>query len=280
MSVPVTDQELAAVVEELSPVTSVLQRLLAVLRDPLSEVSDISKLVRVDTALAAQILRLANSPFYGLTEQVASVDQAIQHVGVNEITRLVTSLGSRQLFQRALTRYKLPPHLLWTHTLAVAVGAEIVAERLLGDVEVSYLAGMLHALGYVALDGVAAARNLGPRPPNMPVLEWERGNFDADNAATAARVLHHWKFPSPIIEAVAARYVEPTVETIVQPGGVLYTASFLAERVPAGLPPEAGLFEVPMKPLEAFLVRPAEIRDFEFTLRDRLSRLRSMLNLA
>jgi HD-like signal output (HDOD) protein len=279
MSVSVTDQELAVVVEQLPPVSSVMQRLLSVLRDPLSEVSDISKLVRVDTALAAQILRLANSPFYGLAEQVASVDQAIQHVGVNEITRLITTLSARQLFQKALTRYKLAPHLVWTHTLAVAVGAEVVAERIFGDVEITYLAGMLHTIGFVALDGVATTRNLGPRRPDVPLLEWEKENFAATNAEIAARVLHHWNFPAAIVEAVGARYAEPTVESIVQPAGLLYAASYFAERVPAGLPPEAGMFTAPTKALEAFMVRPAEMRELEFAIRDKLSRLRSMLNL-
>jgi HD-like signal output (HDOD) protein len=279
MTDAISDQELSEVVEQLPPVSSVMQRLLSVLADPLSEVSDIAKLVRVDTALSAQILRLANSPHYGLAEQVTSIDQAIQHVGVNEITRLVTTLGARQLFQKALTRYKLPPHLVWTHTLAVAVGCEIVAQRLMGDLDASYLAGILHTVGYVALDGVAAARNLGPRPPSVPLREWEEAHFGADNAAVAARVLQFWKFPATLVEAVGDRYKEPTIESIVQPAGVLYTASFLAERVPAGLPPEAGMFEVPTKALESYLVRPPEVKEFEYTLRDRLSRLRTMLNL-
>ncbi len=279
MSVPVTDQELAAVVDQLPPVSSVMQRLLSVLRDPLSEVADISKLVRVDTALAAQILRLANSPFYGLTEQVASVDQAIQHVGVNEITRLISTISARQLFQKALTRYKIAPHLMWTHTLAVAVGGEVMAERLFGDVEIAYLTGMLHGIGFVALDGVATTRNLGPRRPDVPLLEWERDHFGSDNAAIAGRVLHHWNFPALIVEAVTARYQAPDNETIAQPAGLLYTASYFAERVPAGLPPEAGLFTAPTKALESGLVRAAEMRELEFAIRDKLSRLRSMLNL-
>lgn len=278
---PLTDQELAQVVDQLPPVTSVMQRLLAVLQDPFSEVADISRLVRVDTALTAQILRVANDPRYGLTGQVASIDQAIQIVGVNEITRLVTALGARQPVQRrTLTRYKLPPHRVWMHTLAVAVGAEIVAARLLGDAETAYLAGMLHTIGFVALDGIAARNNVPPRSPQVPLLEWEQQQFGTDNAETAARVLHHWNLPPAIVQGVGSRYQPPNNETIVEPGGLLYLASYLAERVPAGLPPEAGLFEIPTRALEAFIVRPAEVRDFEFTLRDRLSRLRTMLNLA
>jgi HD-like signal output (HDOD) protein len=280
MTEPVTDQELAAVVEQLPPVATVIQRLLAVLRDPLSEVADITRLVLIDTTLAAQILRLANSPHYGLSEQVSSVDQAIQHVGVNEITRLVTMLGARQLFQRALTRYKIAPHLMWQHSLAVAIGAEIVAQRLFGDTEIAYLAGVLHGIGFVALDGIAAARNLGPRPAKTPLLQWEQENFGTDNAAIAARVLHYWQFPTAIADAVGARYVAPTTETIVETAGVLYTASFLAERIPAGLPPEAGLFSAPIEALEAFIVRAPEMRDFEFAVRQKLSRVRAMLNLA
>jgi HD-like signal output (HDOD) protein len=277
---PVTDQELSALVEQMPPVATVIQRLLAVLRDPLSEVSDIARLVLVDTTLATQVLRLANSPHYGLEKQVSSIDQAIQHVGVNEITRLATTLSARQLFQRPLTRYKLTPHLMWHHTLAVAVGAEIVAQRLFGDTETAYLAGLLHGIGFIALDGVAAARNLAPRPAKKPLLEWERETFGTDNAATAARLLHHWGFPPAIAQAVGNRYEVPNMETIAEPGGLLYTASFLAETIPAGLPPEAGLFFAPTKALEAFIVRPAEIRDFEFAVRQKLSRLRTMLNLA
>jgi hypothetical protein len=138
---------------------------------------------------------------------------------------------------------------------------------------------MLHTIGFVALDGVATTRNLGPRRPDVPLLEWEKENFAATNAEIAARVLHHWNFPAAIVEAVGARYAEPTVESIVQPAGLLYAASYFAERVPAGLPPEAGMFTAPTTALEAFMVRPAEMRELEFAIRDKLSRLRSMLNL-
>jgi HD-like signal output (HDOD) protein len=276
---PLSDKELADAVDQLPPVVSVMWRLLGVLRDPDSDVDNIARLVRVDTALAAQVLRLANSPHYGLVERVASVEAAIQHIGINETTRLVTTLSSREVFTRALARYSVSASLLWQHTLAVAVGAEAVAEHFGNDGGLAYIAGLLHPIGLVALDSVGTARNLPARSGGGTVLEWEQAQFGGNNASVAARVLLYWCFPADLVASVAARYEPPTAETAAQAGRELFLASAFAERVPAGLPVENGLFRLPAELLEEIGLGPERYSELALIVQQRLTHMRALLGL-
>jgi HD-like signal output (HDOD) protein len=282
MSSPVlvSDQELAAAVDKLPPVGAVMQRLLTVLQDTDSSVEDVAVLVRVDTALATQVLRLANSAYFGLVERVSTVEEGIQHIGMTQVQRLVTALGGRRLFERPLDHYVISAPLLWHHTLAVAVGSEVVASRLEAEDSIAYLAGILHAIGIVALDSVAAARGLAPRDPAVPLLDWERETFGIDNAVAAERVLHYWKFPEALRRSVAGRYQPPTAETAKSPAGVLHLACCLAERTAAGLAPEGGLFRLTDGVLAATGMNEEQFAALEPELRYQLSRTRALLRLA
>lgn len=257
-----------------------MQRLLEVLKDPDSSVEDVAALVRVDTALATQILRLANSAYFGLVERVSTIEEGVQHIGMTQVQRLITSLGGLRLFERNLDRYVITSQVLWHHTLAVAVGSEVIAARLDADDSIAYLAGILHTIGMVALDSVAAARGIAPRDPGVPLLDWERENFGIDNAAAAARVLQYWKFPEVLRSAVGGRYAPPTKDTVQEPASVLYLACCLAERIESGLAPEGGLFRLTPDVLEAARTSEAQFEGLETDLRHQLARTRSLLRLA
>jgi HD-like signal output (HDOD) protein len=277
--VSISDQELSQSVDQLPPVVSVIRRLLAVMRDPNSEVGDIARLVRADTAIAAQTLRLANSPHFGLHERVGSVEEAIQHVGINEITRMVSALGARQVVSRELPVYRLSASLHWQHALAVAAAGEQVAARYALNADVVYLAGLLHTVGLVALNNIAVARGLPARPENMPLREWEQEQFGAENPEVAARVMRGWNFPEELAQAVATRYTVPKRESMGRPGAALFLASLIAEKIPAGLPVEQGIFQLSAEQTAALGLGGSGLGDLELSSMQLFSRVRAMLNL-
>lgn len=278
MSATISDQELSQSVDQLPPVVSVLRRLLAVMRDPNSDINDIARLVRADTALAVQTLRLANSPHYGLHERVGTVEEAIQHVGINEVMRLVSALGTRQVVSRELAIYRVSSSLHWQHALAVAVAGEKVAERYLLDGGAIYLSGLLHTVGMVAINAVATVRGLPARPEAMPLREWERATFGAENPEIAARVMRVWNFPEDLVATVAARYTTPAPGSLTHPGTSLFLASAIAEKIPAGLPVEQGIFQLSREQLAAIGLGTDGLLDLEFSSLQLFSRVRAMLN--
>lgn len=277
---PLSETELAAAIAELPPVSAVLQRILTVLRDPHSDLDDIARLVRAETALAAQVVRLANSVHFGLSTPVNSVDEAIQQLGFGEINRLVCALGSKQLFLRPLKNYGVTAQALWEHTLAVAVCAEVLAGYTKADRSTAYLAGILHPVGLVALDRASSARGLAARAEGTSLPDWEHAQFGGDNAGVAARVLRAWKFPDSLLAAVSGRYVPGAAGDQIAAASVLHVASCLAERLGAGLAPEKGLFPASADRIAAAGLHWDDFADAEMEATQQLERTRALLNLA
>ena len=278
MTTPVTEQELRAAIADLPPVSAVIQRILVVLQDPRSDVDDVARLVRTETALAAQVLRLANSAIYGLPERVASIHEAVQHLGILEVQRMVTALGSRQLFLRPLLAYGVLADTLWEHALAVAVGSETCARYAGADRGHAYLTGILHSVGFVALDRVAAARHIAPRGRDVAVDVWEREQFGTDNAAVAAQVLRFWEFPESVTEIVSARY-HPEKSGAPE-AALLHLGSVVADRLGVGLAAEKGLFRAPAELILAAGVPLEDFSEAELDARQALDRARALLRLA
>jgi len=274
----VTDQEIFDAANRLPPIATVLRRLLAVLQDPNSDIEDISKLIRVDAALTAQVLRVANSPMYGRPERVETVEEAIQQIGLNEVSQLASSLSARQVTSRELKYYRVSQPQLWTHILAVAIGAEVMAARFLADPAIAYIAGLLHTVGLGTLDLVAVERRIPLRPPNLSLLDWEQRNFGDNNSEIGARILKSWSFPADIVDAVASRYTEPTAKTLFAAGSGMYLASCIAEKIPAGLPFEKGIFLSPYQ-LEEIGFSKDELADLKLEIAQKLSRMQAMMNL-
>ena len=248
------------------------------MRDPNSDLADIARLIRADTALAAQTLRLANSPHFGLHERVGSVEEAIQHVGLNEIMRMVSALGARPVVSRDLPVYRISAGLHWQHALAVAIAGEQAAARYAIDGGAIYLAGLLHTVGMVAMNRIALERALPARPEGMPVREWEQVHFGAENPEIAARVMRAWNFPEDLAGTVAARYTVPTRASLGHPGSVLFLASAIAERIPAGLPVEQGIFQLSPEQLSEIGLGTTGMSDLELSSLQLFSRVRALLN--
>jgi len=277
---PVNDAELNAAIADLPAVSAVMQRILAVLADPHSDLTDIGRLIRSETALSAQVVRMANSAFYGLPEPVGSIEEAIQRLGFSEVNRLVGTLSSLQLFQRPFAKIGLTPDGLWQHALAVAVSAETVSGYIRIDRGMAYLAGILHPVGLLALDRIAATRQLSARGADEKLLDWEQRHFGCDNAVVAARVLRAWKFPDTLAATVAGRYVPAASGDQIRAASMLHIASCLAEKLGAGLAPEKGIFLPVADRIAAAGLQLDEFGEAEIEAGQNLQRTRAMLKLA
>jgi len=280
MATPISDAEIAAAVASLPPVSAVMQRILKILRDPHAPLEDIARLVRAETALAAQVLRMANSAFFALPTPAASIDEAIQRLGIAEINRLVTVLGSRQLFLNPLHAYGISADVLWEHTLTVAVCAETLALYAETDRNSAHLAGVLHPVGMVALERVAASRRMPARRPEEPIPLWEAAVFGTDNAAVAARVLRHWDFPASLAIVVAGRYTIPAGGGEGAAGAsLLHLASLLAEKIGGGLAGEKGRFSLSPEKLAASGVPWDAFSEAQVEAGQNLERTRALLQI-
>jgi HD-like signal output (HDOD) protein len=85
-------------VQDLPTLPEVYQRLVAVLDDPRSLVWDAERVVRQDPPVTAKILRLVNSPLYGLRSPVTTIAQAVRTIGYDALKQLVLTTSVVSLF--------------------------------------------------------------------------------------------------------------------------------------------------------------------------------------
>ena len=167
----------------------------------------ISKLIGSDPALSAKILRLTNSPMYGLKCQVRTVSHAICLLGLSAVRPLALSFslvkGLQTRDKKALTWY-------WKRSLLSAVAArELAAATNYRLGEEAFLGALLQDIGVLALRQLASADYLALARPGIhheALIEGERALFGEDHASLGAWLAERWKLPPSLCAAIAGSH--------------------------------------------------------------------------
>jgi HD-like signal output (HDOD) protein len=203
---PTKNEFLAAIaeIEQLSPAPRVLCRALPLLRDPNCDLRDVVELIKVDTALTADIIRGANSAFYGAGDQVSSLDRAVQKIGLRESFRLLNLAVTHIFAARDLGSYGISADEFWAESLFHGLFLQELA-RVTGDydTDTANTIGLLRFIGRLAINQSIADLGAGLfwRAEN-PLEEWELDSVGFTQSYAAAVLLRAWHFPEELCEAI------------------------------------------------------------------------------
>ena len=92
---------------KLPPSPQILPKLQGILRDIDASIFDIIDLLRVDAPLTAQLLKLANSAYFGAMGPCDTIDEAVSRIGFNETFRVVSVAAAKQVLGGPLPIYKM-----------------------------------------------------------------------------------------------------------------------------------------------------------------------------
>ncbi|NPA94633.1 MAG: HDOD domain-containing protein [Thermodesulfobacteria bacterium] len=113
---------------------------------------DISSIVEPDASLCAQLLRVANSAYFGLRRKVNSIEKAVMLIGVNEVRNLSLAICLANQFKVGSLAKGFDLRRFWIHNLLTSFCAkEIGKDKSFVDVDEVYLMGLLHDLGRMAM---------------------------------------------------------------------------------------------------------------------------------
>ncbi|MDE3226832.1 MAG: HDOD domain-containing protein [Nitrospirota bacterium] len=131
---------------ELPTLPHVVQKIVLMSNRPDTSAEDLGKIIEKDQVLAAKVLKLANSPFYGFPARIASVSHAVVVLGLNVVKGLTLGATAFDMMKAAGMEQ------LWRHSLGVAMMAHILAARVgVKNPDELFAAGLLHDLGKVVL---------------------------------------------------------------------------------------------------------------------------------
>jgi HD-like signal output (HDOD) protein len=156
MSTPVTANLTAGLhervksIETMPAVPQVFLPLLDMLNLPpdLVKVDDVVKLVSYDNTIAAQCLRVASSPLFGLVKSPDTIKAAVLSLGLRRVQTILLTCCMGQAFPAK--NWALDPIVFWRHSLGCALVCRKFSEKLgASDGEKAYMAGLMHDFGFM-----------------------------------------------------------------------------------------------------------------------------------
>ena len=214
-----TAQELVAKVKNLPPVPHAALKLVSLLDQPSVSNTEVVQALRCDNVLTAKLLRACNSPYFGLAEPVASVDQAVFLLGHQQILHIVLTIAFGSAMVVPLPGYAVAASELWRHSLVTATASEIIANDfadLNAEPPVAFTVGLLHDIGKLVLsqsltaDLQAEIRRLIEKD-RLARTEAEKAVLGTDHSEVGALLLQTWHLPEEVVEAVANHH-QPMLE--------------------------------------------------------------------
>lgn len=228
--------ELLASFRDLPTIPEVLARIWQLVDDPRSSAGDLERVVSHEPPLAAKVLRLANSPYYGGRGRVQDVRSAITTLGFDTLRNLAVCLSvAGGLASREAQGSMLDRRELWRHSVACAVAARRLARELgVDEPEEVFTAGLLHDIGifvvalgrpqsYAEIVRVGLAQNLDQCAAERYVLGF-------DHAEVGCAFAQRWNFPQSLQDLIANHH-SPVLGDRARPKHVLRLADALAHRV-------------------------------------------------
>jgi HD-like signal output (HDOD) protein len=210
---PAELQAALAQMAELNSLPEVTTRIVSVVENTRATAHDLHGIVQADPALAAKILKVVNSAFYGLPSQIASLDRAILLLGMSAVKNIALAASLARMFNVDAVCDQFTARGLWRHSIAVGVCSRLVAARSrCTPADEAFVCGLVHDLGLIVsrqLDP-AKLREVIERCSNAPTsfCSTEELLIGADHQALGAALAASWHFP-PGLQYAIGHHHEP-----------------------------------------------------------------------
>jgi len=189
-------------------------KVMQVAKSPTSSLVDMERAVSTDPVLAARLLKMANSPMYGLRSRVASLDRAIAVLGFAGTRDVALGLAIGGIGS-GLTPWGKR---MWRHALAAAWANKVLTRHVRHvDVEGAFVTGLLHDVGLQLLlvlhDEAVGGLLMKYQAEGHELLAAEKESFGTDHTELGGACLRRWGVPPQIADVIVAHHaVDPARE--------------------------------------------------------------------
>ncbi len=218
--------------DTLPTVPSSLRKILAVLENPKTSLSDIGKLILNDPVLTSRVLKIANSAVYGFPGRISTINQALLLLGFNIIRGLLLSVSVFEAMQQTI-------HGLWEHSIGAAVTARNIAIRKgIEEPEEVSVAALLHDIGKVIL-GLQFSDHYQKVFHKVDaegtfIFEAEKEIFGVTHANAAAWIAQKWNFPCNLVEAIEFHHRPELSKNVPMHTAIVHISDILVRAVGHG----------------------------------------------
>jgi putative nucleotidyltransferase with HDIG domain len=223
-------------IRDLPSIPKIVIEVTELLKDESNTAVELSECIGKDQGLTTKILSIANSPFYGLSRQVSSLEFAIVVLGLREVSQLVTSISFAHALKQHDNEY-LKFEELWAHSLLIGTSAKEIC-RHLGYLDIStdaFVAGMLHDIGIQILNKyfhrefvqIIQSANLS----NERFVDHEVNILGITHQEMGCYLANKWNLPENLCDSIAYHHKPSAAEQNQKIVSVIHLTDYMCEKL-------------------------------------------------
>ncbi|MFB4204989.1 hypothetical protein KBTX_01529 [wastewater metagenome] len=168
----------------------------------------IARVIGVDAGVTARVLRMVNSPYYGVGREIATVEEAVMLLGAEEVRGLVLATSVVESFRGVPAELVNMDDFFRNSAHAAVAGARLAARSTVRmDPARAFLGGLLHDVGSVVVclllpEAARSALLHELHDSTDPLLTIERAVMASDEAVVGSELLSEWHLPEAVAAAV------------------------------------------------------------------------------
>jgi HD-like signal output (HDOD) protein len=232
------------------------------INDPDADMQEIGDLISSDIGLTTKILRLVNSSYFGLSDQVATISHSLSILGLSPLSTLV-------LASELISKFKdIPENFVttesfWSHSVASGIAArQICKMKNFGNEELLYIAGMIHDIGsliiYKEYPEEAKRALTQCNEWGINLINAEKSALGYDHAQVGGALMERWTLPKIIQETTQYHHCPLNAPTFKREAAIVHLADYIVQSNQLGSSGEIKEFKLDQRVLK-FLEMPMKI---------------------
>lgn len=195
-------------ISDLPTLPSSLSRIFFITQDVNSDFSDFVGILETDQSLASKVLKVANSPLFGYSKEIQTLERAVAVVGFSEIRNIALGMTAFDSFLKSIGRTSIDRKRFWSHSYTCAFTTRYIAPHFkVDDQDFAYVGGLLHDVGKTILDHYFQPIFFQVlqmvEDQRVPFIEAELEKIGTGHDAIGAYIAQRWNFPEALANAVA-----------------------------------------------------------------------------
>ncbi len=224
-----TPLDLVQTIKDLPAMPNVIVKALGVIKDDTSGCKELSEIMSYDQALAAQVLKLVNSSYYGFAQEITSIKNAISLLGMTQTKNIVIAVAMKPMLTSQCGRD------MWKHSLKTAIACEHLAKIYdTIDPADAFTIGFLHDIGKIVLNLTDTEKYQQVKnavADGVDVIVAEEEAFCVNHADIGFLLVKKWKLPVLLANCVKYHH-DPMSSSMPKASALIYLADQLCQERP------------------------------------------------
>jgi putative nucleotidyltransferase with HDIG domain len=206
-------------IDKMPSLPTSVAKIMEISNDPKASPADLNQVISLDPVLMGKVMKLINSAYYGLSQEVTSLVRAIIMLGVNTVKNLALSTAVLANLGKTSSERGLNMDGFWRHSLCVGVTSKLIARKLKIDpkrLEEFFMAGLLHDIGKIPLNNRLSepyvTSMISADRDQIPLIQAEKSTIGIHHCEVGRIILQRWRLNQEIQDAISFHHAPLSYE--------------------------------------------------------------------